>query len=160
MSWLKKKADPQAQLEMEVLRQWQANRLVDRLAELPADLLLNSQYRRLQRIEEDVLAATGSLPVRRRLKRLIWQKIGSVKILTGWISRRHCLQPARRLLIRTVRRLLLKLLTMALRRLHQQYLGKLRTSASSLMKPWPAPNNPASSNAKLVPAKPDFPNRQ
>ena len=119
VSWLKKR-DQQQQQETELLRQWRRSRLQARMENLPLELLLRHQSRRLAEIAEAELEKTGSLPVHRRLRRLIRKKIGSAsgwlaKRPFNWLSRRRSLQPLRRSLVQARRRLLLFLLVSVVR---------------------------------------------
>jgi hypothetical protein len=161
MSWLRKKTEPQAQLEREILRQWQTSRLVDRLAELPADLFLRSQIRKM----ENRAAAEGETMdcprVHRKLLPRIRRKIGSAsRKSVAWLSRRRCLQPARRFMIKTARRLVLKVLVLCLRQVRLKSLGKQTISASSLTKLSRAPNNPESANGKPALVRRDLVSRR
>jgi len=131
MLW-RRKPDPQKQLEAALLRQWRRRRLEDSLSSLPLELMLRHQSRRLAAIEEDVLAKTGLLPARRRLKRLIAKKLRQtsellVKRPLNWLCRRRCLQPLRRAVVQSRRRLLVKLLEVLVRSLR----SKLRQSPGS-----------------------------
>lgn len=132
MSW-SQKPDPKNQLETALLRQWRRRRLQDRLSNLPLEFLVRQQSHRLARLEEDVLAKTGCLPVHRRLKRLTRNAIANGRKLIvsrplNWLCRRRCLQPLRRVLVQGRRRLLVKFLQLLVRALRQ----KLR----------PSPGNP------------------
>ncbi len=126
MSW-RRKPDPQKELEKALLQQWRRRRLETRLQNLPLEFMLRLQCRRMEAIEEDVLAKTGSLPVRRRLKRLTRNAIGTasrliVKQPLNWLCRRRCLQPLRHRLVQGRRRLLVWMLTLLVRNL-PRFLG-------------------------------------
>jgi len=128
MSWIQKSA--QHKQETELLRQWRRSRLQGRLENLPLELLLRRQLRRMEAIEEDDLAKTGSLPVLRKLTRLIVKKIGMINACLvrqplKWLSRRPSLQPLRRSLVQLRRRLLISAL-MLLVRILRRSLGNPR----------------------------------
>jgi hypothetical protein len=123
MSWTRK-TDPEKVLEAQLLRRWRLRRLETQLTNLPLHLMLLHQFHRMEAIEEDALAKTGSLPVRRQLKRLIRIATVSasrliVKRPLKWLCRRRCLQPLRFRLVRGRRRLLVWLLTFLARKLRQ-----------------------------------------
>jgi hypothetical protein len=84
----------------------------------------------MEAIEEDDLAKTGSLPVLRKLTRLIVKKIGMINACLvrqplKWLSRRPSLQPLRRSLVQLRRRLLISAL-MLLVRILRRSLGNPR----------------------------------
>jgi len=89
--------------------------------------MLRHQSRRLAEIVEAELEKTGSLPVHRKLKRLIAKKMRNanawlVKRPINWLSQRRCLQPLRRSLVQTRRRVLFWLLARVVRIL-RRFLG-------------------------------------
>lgn len=158
MSWFRSPS-PQEQREAAVLRQWRRERLVDRLEDLPLEFLLRHQLNRLQRIQEDALEQTGCLPVHRKLKRLIWKKIGSAnKLLISrpakWLIRRRCLQPLRRAVVQSLRLLACRILTAMVRKLRLS-LGNQTRSSVSLMSSSKPPKNPASDTSSAAAPKPD-----
>lgn len=64
MSWLRKPS-PQEQTDAQLLRQWRAARVAEKLSDLPLELFLRKHLRRLEKEKLAEKEKTGLLPAQR-----------------------------------------------------------------------------------------------